>query len=357
MTASSVVTVGGTTSGEPSYVGDIRWRTAAADAVGYYRLDGRAAAALPVGPRGALTGLGFAAMPNAAGRKMRRKGALGALGGASSVTIAKANLPSITWAGAIAASGAHDHPLTNNRNIRVTAGNLPRARFGGVANGGAQIVISPADNAHGHVLTVSTGGAGTALPLGRKTFAAYAFICLDASIINTWTPFAGDIKHSLLTADHGPGWVLLNGRALTALTATQQVAAATLGMVTNLWDATNVTLKMKGALALTGGADTAAIARANLPNINLTGTVSTSGNTHTHALNNGEVRSKDSAEKSFKPIPFGAGGQPYPPPLDLNMNPGGDHVHNYTVTLNGGGTAINIETPYLSVNTFIWLGA
>lgn len=90
----------------------------------------------------------------------------------------------------------------------------------------------------------------------------------------------GDIKYSLATADHD-GWYLLDGRAVSGLSASAKASAAGLGFTTNLPDTRDRVLQGKTdseSLGNKGGSNSLAITRANLPNISLSGTIAgTSG--------------------------------------------------------------------------------
>jgi hypothetical protein len=100
-------------------------------------------------------------------------------------------------------------------------------------------------------------------------------------------PSIGDIKERWGVTDHD-GWILLNGRAVSSLTATQQAAAARLGITGTLPDPRNRFTVAAGAtytLGASGG--TSFIRREDLPNIGLAFNV-TSGNEtqgHTHVVN------------------------------------------------------------------------
>ena len=103
------------------------------------------------------------------------------------------------------------------------------------------------------------------------------------------TTFPGDIKHSSIAADHG-GWYLLNGRAISGLPAAARTAAASLGFIGNIPNATNRVLKTKtGAevIGTVGGVATLSIARANLPAFNFAGSLTgnlTAAGAHTHTV-------------------------------------------------------------------------
>jgi hypothetical protein len=176
----------------------------------------------------------------------------------------------------------------------------------------------------------------------------------------------GSITQSFKSADNN-GWYLLNGRAISTLPAAAQVAAASLGLTTNLFDATDRTLKTKNAtenIGDTGGSNSFAILQSNLPNINLTTTVSgtaLSSGVHTHASatggaflyggtsvgNNGSGHGSTANPGLFGGVGIG----------DTNIS--GNHTHTFTgttATTLGSGQSINNRSAYVVVNSFIYLG-
>ncbi len=169
---------------------------------------------------------------------------------------------------------------------------------------------------------------------------------------NIQTAQIGDIKSGFQTADHA-GWVKLNGRLKSTLTATQQAQATALGIGANLPDATDKVLKQKSAgINTTGGnlQDSVAIVQANLPNITLSTNIA---GAHTH-------------NATIYPVGYSNGGGSI---QVWNNADGGGSVtnttgivsagsHQHTVSLNTTGTLkqLYVENAYLSVNMFIYLG-
>lgn len=102
--------------------------------------------------------------------------------------------------------------------------------------------------------------------------------------VNTITMASfGDIKSGIQANDHS-GWVLLDGRAINSLTATQQAASAALGLVTNIPNATNSYLVQNGGvIGAVSGSNTVTLTQGNLPNVNFTGTAATAGS-HAHTV-------------------------------------------------------------------------
>jgi hypothetical protein len=176
----------------------------------------------------------------------------------------------------------------------------------------------------------------------------------------------GSITQSFKSADYN-GWYLLNGRAISTLPVAAQVAAASLGLTTNLFDATDKTLKTKSAtenIGDTGGSSSFAILQSNLPNINLTTTVSgtaLSSGAHTHnsdtggsflyggtsAGNNGTGHGGTVSPALFGGVGIG------------NTGTSGNHTHTFTGTTSttlGSGQSMNNRSAYVVVNSFIYLG-
>ncbi|SEB37119.1 Microcystin-dependent protein [Tenacibaculum sp. MAR_2009_124] len=160
----------------------------------------------------------------------------------------------------------------------------------------------------------------------------------------------GDIKYSSQSSDHN-GWYLLNGRATSTLSSNVQSNASGLGFTTNLPNAQDRVLKHPSAgesIGDTGGQAATTLTRANLPNVNFTGTTSSNGN-HSHTINRGigtdQVRHNSDASRTF----FNQGGT-------TNTSTTGNHNHTVTVSTGGSSQAFERYQPYLVFNTFIYLG-
>jgi hypothetical protein len=168
----------------------------------------------------------------------------------------------------------------------------------------------------------------------------------------------GDVKTGFQSADHN-GWVKLNGRAKSTLSATQQAQATTLGIGTNLPDASNAFLVQNGsAVGTVAGSNTKTIAQANLPNVTLGGSTSTNGS-HTHTINvndNGVILAASAVAMKDGQNNWTSGAATSNPTVIASA---GDHSHTITTnSINGGvtQTAFDITPKSLSVNTFIYLG-
>jgi hypothetical protein len=196
--------------------------------------------------------------------------------------------------------------------------------------------------------------------LGNFIYTAPLGWLSPALAIATGNALPGDLKSGWQTADHGSGWILINGRLLTTLTSTQQAAWATLGIAgANLPDATGRSF-VQGTRGAQIGSST--ITQANLPNINLTatsvsagtpaGTISTQVNAQYHSatgggFNGGRIQLTD-RNPTFN--------QSNPSELTVSATFNGSALgtHSHSVSLGGSGTAY---TPLsLGTNHFVFLG-
>jgi hypothetical protein len=200
--------------------------------------------------------------------------------------------------------------------------------------------------------------------------------------INQYT--LGDIKTGIQTGDHN-GWVKLDGRPKSNLTASQQTQANVLGIGTNLPDATNAVLMQSGGtLGTITGSMSTTLAQNQLPNIAPTITVNNTvatmqnGGYHDHPIRvvpsstGGYASGNASAFKNLMAPTTEADaditdriGSAYYVTTGI-IGSAGAHshtidTHNHAATatsINGGVTQQTIDkTPRsLVVNTFIYLG-
>jgi hypothetical protein len=151
----------------------------------------------------------------------------------------------------------------------------------------------------------------------------------------------GDIKTGIQSGDHN-GWVKLDGRLKSTLTASQQLQATALGIGNNLPDATDAVLvQSSGSLGSVTGSMSRTIAQNQLPNITFTGSIN--GIAHGASV-------QASASGVFTRVSAGSTG---------NATGGGvTNTFNLSIPLNGGVTqqSIDITPRKLVVNTFIYLG-
>lgn len=196
------------------------------------------------------------------------------------------------------------------------------------------------------VNATAANGSETKVTAGTNITVSGAGTTASPYVVNATIAY-GDIKQGIQSADHN-GWVKLNGRLKSSLTASQQAQATALGIGANLPDASNSFPVQNGAtLGSVSGSNTVTITQANLPNVSFTGTTSTDGS-HQHGLTgdgtngaySGNVQTSDRATNYW-------GGY---------TNAAGSHSHTTTVSSGGSGTALNITPKSMSVNMFIYLG-
>lgn len=103
---------------------------------------------------------------------------------------------------------------------------------------------------------------------------------------NFWINYAsqakvGDVKSGIQPSDH-EGWVLLDGRLISSMSASQQSAATAMGLSGNLPNASNAYLVQNGGgMGAVSGANTTTLIQTNLPNVIFTGTAASAGD-HAH---------------------------------------------------------------------------
>jgi len=162
--------------------------------------------------------------------------------------------------------------------------------------------------------------------------------------INTGNNIYGDVKSGFQTTDHD-GWILLNGRNVNLLTASQQLSASQLGFTTTIPNANSAYLvQNQTGLGTLSSSNLKTIVRANLPNVNIT-TSADGGHSHTFGTRSG-----------------GLGNQG----IVSNENSGnatttvtssiGNHSHTFNLNGNVIQQELDVRPRSLSVNQFVYLG-
>lgn len=243
-------------------------------------------------------------------------------------------------------------------------------------------------------LTVTLSNGGGSYNDSVNVYTAGTGINITGTVISSTTNNIGDVKHGYQSGDHN-GWYLLDGRSLTLLPANAQTNAASIGITSNLPNTIGRFLADIGAVGSTGGVSTVTISQANLPSVNFNGTAASSG-AHTHTVDPASVTSSSSGAHQHDITTTvndmsSSASQGWP---NFNIHNGfrttdrndltvvgsanliqsagahthtvdvasttssSDRAHTHTVSVSSGGsgTALNITNPYLSVNTFIYLG-
>lgn len=149
----------------------------------------------------------------------------------------------------------------------------------------------------------------------------------------------GDIVQSFRSSDFD-GWYILDGRAISSLPQKAQSAAAALGFSTSLPDARDRVLKNKSAsesLGATGGSSSIALSQSNLPNINLTGTISgtlAAAGAHRHTASGNLAAGGDHSHVAAGTL---AAAGDHTHNISGNLAAGGAHTHTINGTLNSAG--------------------
>lgn len=194
---------------------------------------------------------------------------------------------------------------------------------------------------------------------------------------------AGDIKSGIQQTDHN-GWIKLDGRPKSSLSASQQARATALGIGANLPDASNTYLSQNGgAMGAVSGSNSVVLSQANLPILNFTGTSGNNGGhshnvdppgtytynngNHYHDMNfqnddyNGSGGGAQSLEDdggwwSVRTTNWAGDHNHYVDIPNFTSGSVGDHNHPVSVSSGGSGAAITVAPKTLSVTMFIYLG-
>jgi hypothetical protein len=159
----------------------------------------------------------------------------------------------------------------------------------------------------------------------------------------------GDGKMGFQAIDHN-GWVRMDGRLKTTLTATQQAVLLTIPALSSgttlpvIADKVMVGVSATKLINSSGGLATATLTQANLPAINLI------GGSHNHSTGLSSWSSNLSANGGERF--FGTSGVNGSSASSVTSNPSG----NLTIPLGGSGIAIPVQDPYIAMNGFVYLG-
>lgn len=172
--------------------------------------------------------------------------------------------------------------------------------------------------------------ANTIPPGSNTTNIVYNFSQMESQGVLNY----GNVKQGFQSIDHF-GWILLDGRAISTLTPTQQVICAQLNWTGNLPNATGRVAKMSGETTGTiGGSDTYNIQQTNLPQVTLSGTSTVPNYTKVDVI---------AAVNMDNPDVYG--------------NISGNINASTSVALNPGVfTPFNVVNKYIALNTFVFLG-
>lgn len=216
--------------------------------------------------------------------------------------------------------------------------------------------LTPAFNVP-YWLGITIGSSIELQPRTALTPAPYALGMLGSA-----AAYYGDVQAYYKTADF-PGWVKLDGRAKSTLTATQQARATALGIGANLPNTAGrgiVGAATGQTVGQTTNAGTLTIAQNNLPNVNLT---SSNTGAHTHSVSGSGsyplvlATNTGSTTGEVAGLSGHVAGGTFTSNVTGTIPSGGSHTH--TVLLNGGVSqqAISVPPPAaIALNYFIYLG-
>lgn len=169
--------------------GDIRFSSLGTDHNGWYIMDGRSLASLPVNAQTRALALGISGtLPNATDKYIKQ-GIPGSITGSQEVTLSQQNMPNFTLNGTTVSS-SHNHTLISPGNTMIQGTDMSQTPTG-AANvwqlaGGAQVgsissnqvyTTSAAGN-HSHTITIPTGGTGAPIALNPGFIQLNYFIYL-----------------------------------------------------------------------------------------------------------------------------------------------------------------------------------
>ena len=171
-------------------IGDVKYGFQTTDHNGWFLLNGRSISSLPAVNRAAANSLFTTNLPNATERILKPKGSLGSIGGsnaATSVTIARGNLPIVNLTGTAASAGGHNHSIFSGNTAAIgktnpNAVNLNIAQGQGASGpknwtvpGGALATTQNTQSAgtHTHSVSMALNNATTQTPLSISTEDSY----------------------------------------------------------------------------------------------------------------------------------------------------------------------------------------
>jgi microcystin-dependent protein len=162
----------------------------------------------------------------------------------------------------------------------------------------------------------------------------------------------GDVKSGMETADHD-GWYLLNGRAVTTLSATAKANAAAIGLTATLPNIADRMIKTKAtaqSVGTQGGANTITLTQSNIPIYSVTTTTSSAG-AHNHTWQDEYMAYGSSGIE--------AANSDYNhniPTTTRTTSTDGNHTHTAAASTGGSSQALSVLPQYVVVNMFIYLG-
>ena len=276
----------------------------------------------------------------------------------SSFAFSQTGISTVNPLATLHVDGAKDNPLTGtpstaqqyNDFVVTAAGNVGV----GIVTPTAKLQIQSGTNGISGLKFDNVNNA-----TGTTSNAALLGIDVSGNVVIAERAITGDIKNSVRTTDHN-GWYILDGRAISSLPANAQTAATALGFPSAIPNATDRVLKTKSgveSIGNTGGNNSLTILQANLPNVTFNGTIAGTANSagaHTHQLER-PTKIADTDRGATNASSWSIDGVE-----NATTTSTGAHTHTLTgtaaVSSGGSNTALDNRSPYLVVNTFIYLG-
>lgn len=172
-----IIAISGNTPMSVINYGDIKTGLQTSDHNGWIKLDGRLKSSLSSSQQAQATALGITTnLPDATNAFLvQNTSTLGSVSGSNTKTITQANLPNVNFTGTAASAGDHSHSFTRPRGDQNYSNGSGNTWWGG--SWGSTNYTST-NGAHSHTVSVSSGGAGTALDITPKSLSVNTFIYL-----------------------------------------------------------------------------------------------------------------------------------------------------------------------------------
>ncbi|MDR6458216.1 MULTISPECIES: hypothetical protein [Chryseobacterium] len=164
-------------------IGDIKDAIQDQDHHGWFLLNGRSISTLPSVAKQNAISLGFSsALPDFRNKLSKSKntaGSLGTIGGKSSITLSRNNLPAFELNGRTSSAGKHDHIFVNMINHANGGGMTLNAQNTGAKWGSDNTIRTTSiSGAHSHNITLKSNGSGTAFNLTPGYISLKQFVYL-----------------------------------------------------------------------------------------------------------------------------------------------------------------------------------
>ncbi|MCT2406773.1 hypothetical protein NZD88_04275 [Chryseobacterium antibioticum] len=163
-------------------IGDIKDAIQDQDHDGWFLLNGRSISTLPSAAKQNAISLGFSsALPDFRNKLSRSKntaGSLGTIGGNSSITLSRNNLPAFELSGTTSSAGNHEHGFVNTINHDGTGFSLNNANTGARWGTDKTVRTTGTSGSHSHTVTLNSNGSNSAFNLNPWYISLKQFVYL-----------------------------------------------------------------------------------------------------------------------------------------------------------------------------------